>query len=374
MVLTNLNSSDHTVGHSLKAFKPFALALVSAPVCLTAQADSPGTISYEKAVSAQQTALSLIRNNPLDYSAYQEAQTIQLAPLKVPETQNYGTPLNINPKKAQSNQITLQRNKAELDAALDQCDDGGVCAPGVASYRRMLQTARRVPDSTVRAGFINAWVNLTIHYDFSTPHNHRRTLTQALVDHKGVCDEQAQLKLYALDATGTPPQSARLVLAALRHQDGSTTAHAFVMTRTNGTNWVMDNQATSTIGAGAPAESRRIIGFDSMLMWDVLHANLPGQAQRLPGSPVVIPRMAMTHDTITTYRDANAATVTSSEAARTINWRRKMRRHIRTLDLSEPSTTMPPMVQRDMANVLQQALRPSPQRAQAPLAARQSRR
>ncbi len=360
--------------HRLAAFKPYAFALAAAPVCLTAQADSPATIAYEKAVDAQQTALSLIVNNPLDYSAYQEDRAIRLAPLSVPPTQHRGRPLNINPGEAARNQITLLRNKAELDAALAQCGDGGACAPGVARYRRMLQTARRVPDDTVRASFINAWINLTVRYDYRTPHNHRRTLTQALIDRKGVCDEQAQLKLYALDATGTPPQSARLVLAALRHNDGTTTAHAFVMTRTNGTNWVLDNQATSTSGAHDPAEGRRVIGFDSMLMWDVLHANLPGQAQRLPNSPVVIPRLAMTHDTVVTYRDANSAAVQSTAAARTIHWRRKMRRHIRTLDLSRPAATVPPAVQQDMAAVLQQALRPHLQSGASPRAIRQRQR
>lgn len=352
---------------ALLAFKPFALALASAPVCMTAQADNPGTISYERAVTAQQNALSLIRGNPLDYSAYQENRTIQLAPLSVPETQNRGVPLNINPAMAANNQITLQRNKAELDTTLAACDDAPAdCNPGVAQYRRMLAVARRVPDDTVRANFINAWVNLTVRYDFRETDGHRRTLTQALADRKGVCDEQAQLKLYALDATGTPPQRARLVLAALRHADGHITAHAFVMTRTNGTNWILDNQATGTSRNMSAAERQRIIGFDSMLMWDVLHANLPGQVQALRNSPVVIPRMAMTHDTVTTYRDANVATVTSADAARTIHWRRKTRRHIRRLDVARLPDTVPAAVQQEMTAVLQQALRPPPARNPAP--------
>lgn len=178
------------------------------------------------------------------------------------------------------NHAELIGNAAELDAALRQCAaEPANCAPGIREYSTMLEVARALPDRLTQSSFVNAWVNTALLYDGvvandKLPH---RSLTEALSDGRAVCDEQAQLKLHALNAIGFPAQDVRYVLGFVRSNaaDGrlQDSGHAVVLARHGRVNWVLNNDGQAAPYAQVPGLAQPLVDLSfNALRQDTVHA------------------------------------------------------------------------------------------------------
>jgi hypothetical protein len=125
-----------------------------------------------------------------------------------------------------NNMHVLLRNKMELDYELEQCvAQPRECVPALKTYQAMIDGVRQIPDDVTKLATVNAWVNSAIHYDMRSLESRAsvteaeliagkvpaRTLTETLKSGMGVCDEQAQLKLYTLSKVGFEQKDIRYV-------------------------------------------------------------------------------------------------------------------------------------------------------------------
>lgn len=165
----------------------------------------------------------------------------------VPEIFNYGDPVTTPERWSKYYQARFIRNSQELDQALIDCQNNSpTCDPNIKSFARMLDEVRQISDQATQIMAVNAWVNLWINYDFKEAETHaeHRSLKQAIIDRQGVCDEQAQLKTFAIEKLGFSDDQVRWVgldyyMNAKHEKDG----HAFTVVKIGQTNWVLNNQS-----------------------------------------------------------------------------------------------------------------------------------
>jgi hypothetical protein len=215
-------------------------AVVTSPIALSLRDDFQLARAVQKYEATQTARLREMDHNPLAYAIYSEDKTQRSgAPRLVDLSLNRGQVNDINVQSLARNQLTLLRNKIEMDAAFVHCDNAPTtCPPSLVAYRSMIGVVRQIADPLTQAGVVNAWVNNAIQYDNveAKQASWRRTLTDTLAAGQGVCDEQGQLKLYALDKAGFKPENLRFVLAAMVQNGKRVGAHAFVLTRIGSNN------------------------------------------------------------------------------------------------------------------------------------------
>ncbi len=260
----------------------------------------------KQALAAQRADLAAVKANPLTYGGYGEntAQYGAPPPLHVDPRKYLHFATQVDTTKAQQNFIVVLRNKQELDAAFDRCgDDLTRCPPHLANFRAMVRAVRKLKNPLTQVQAVNAWVNTAIVYDNAEPATgRRRTLVETIEAGKGVCDEQAQLKLYALRRADFPAQDARMLVVAVMRGKQRTGNHAFAVARAAGQAWAMDNQQQGLPVRGQPvkaADRTGNINFDGTVFADMVHAN--SQQKPFFGGREIIPVQAITYVTSANY-------------------------------------------------------------------------
>jgi len=146
-----------------------------------------------------------------------------------------------------ASQARYRTDKAELDAALDECSKTPAqCPAPLKAFAKMIGNLKKFSDNTLlRALIANAWLNSSIIYDNAEARGAKRQTLLATILHKrGICDEVTQLKLYALRSSGTPAADVRyLAEVVLTNGKMEKTGHAVVALK-DGSNrtWILDNQ------------------------------------------------------------------------------------------------------------------------------------
>jgi predicted transglutaminase-like cysteine proteinase len=347
------------------AFRLAQAALCSVTALATVAAtqfdDIAANWHKHQAHQAQQQALTPILNNPLHYADYQEDATRRvIAPLSVDPNVNRRVTNDISTTRLEDNQRTLLRNRLELDQAIATCAQRSAdCAPGIAEYSSMIRAAGQLPDRLTQAGFVNAWVNTAIRYDrVEAKANWRRTLTEALADGQGVCDEQSQLKFHALDRIGFPAQDTRIIFAALTQGGQRTGAHAFVLTRMDETNWVLDNQQLPIPTDTSAQQQRRILGIHAQMLPDTRHANTVGAPLPGIGDRSVFPRQAHTYLTAAPYAGIVEADKEPFFVGKRLSLRRRSTGIATDFDLNQALDAAAAPVRTQASAALQTALLP----------------
>lgn len=184
--------------------------------------------------------------NPPKFGPFTEDETQRRgAPTVTDMNSLRHVPVNNATDELGGNHTKLVRNRLELDAVLRDCAREVVqpCAPGLQKYQQMVQEVRTFHAPYLQAMVINAWVNSAIRYDNEeVGSSKRRNLDEALLVGKGVCDEQAQLKLHALQAVGFKPDDTRYVVGNVVQNGMFKIAHAVATVRINDQSFVLDNQ------------------------------------------------------------------------------------------------------------------------------------
>jgi predicted transglutaminase-like cysteine proteinase len=146
-----------------------------------------------------------------------------------------------------ASQAHYRTDKAELDAALDECSKKPThCPAPMKAFAKMIGNLKKFSDNTLlRALIVNAWLNSSIIYDSEEARGAKRQTLLATILHKrGICDEVTQLKLYALRSSGTPADDVRyLAEVVVTNGKMEKTGHAVVAIK-DGQNrtWILDNQ------------------------------------------------------------------------------------------------------------------------------------
>ncbi|MDE2030216.1 MAG: transglutaminase domain-containing protein, partial [Alphaproteobacteria bacterium] len=119
---------------------------------------------------------------------------------------------------------------------------------GIKAFADMLERVKEIPSQLTQIETINAWVNLYIRYDKKEakddlPH---RSLERALIDRKGVCDEIARLKLFALEALGYQENDIRWVSETYYKNDvRNDPGHAVTLVRIGDDHWILNDWSSS---------------------------------------------------------------------------------------------------------------------------------
>lgn len=128
--------------------------------------------------------------------------------------------------------------------ALNACGDR--CGKNIAAFFNMIEAVKKERDKLLQIELINAWVNLHVAYDHdelrrAKSNSDHRTMKQALIDGKGVCNEIARLKMFGLEQTGFAPDDIRVAGEALFiGGKAQGTGHAVATVRLNGKTWIMN--------------------------------------------------------------------------------------------------------------------------------------
>jgi predicted transglutaminase-like cysteine proteinase len=178
--------------------------------------------------------------------------------------------------------------QAKLDEALSACSKAPKrCPPGIKAYQALIDDSKKFSgNALLQAAMVNAGVNLSITYDekelkgLRKPNGWYRTLKNTLVDQKGVCNEHAELKYYALRKAGIPSGDI-LILNELVVEKGRLLriGHNVVALRTGGKTWILDDQQDW-------GKSRKINAHKAVQMLDdhseiekaSVHVNFDGQS------------------------------------------------------------------------------------------------
>ncbi len=166
------------------------------------------------------------------------------------------------PRDMPRNFAMLRQNRAELDSALNACTTQR-CPNELTNYRNVIADIRQVPDKRTQLALVNGWVNAAILYDDGeyaarsksinvngvVAGSRPRSLVETLRDGKGICDEQAQLKLDMLSRVGFPQRDLRYVAlmvterAPQRAAAEHTLSHAVLLARAGGQTYALTNQS-----------------------------------------------------------------------------------------------------------------------------------
>lgn len=150
-----------------------------------------------------------------------------------------------------SSHYAITRNAVVMDGQMVACRmEPQNCSPALKQFQQFIDAARGVNDPIMRAQVVNAWVNTAIAYDddFVLAQKKARekrpspTLVETLENGKGICDQQAQLKLYALSRSGTAQEDLRYVALMVIKEGKWVESHAVVLARLNGKTFVLNGQ------------------------------------------------------------------------------------------------------------------------------------
>lgn len=314
--------------------------------------------------SAQQNDLIRIDKNPLDFAGFHEDTSRRImAPIRVDPLARRGQPTFGHQAALGWNEQTLLRNKFELDAVFTACDHKpSTCPPVTTAFRRMIQTARTIKDPLTQAGVVNAWVNATLAYNTDeVKTGHRNTLLQALETKQSVCDENAQLKYYALNKAGIAPENIRIVLAAITVGGKRVDNHAFLVLRTGENNWVLTNQQARVAQVPHPiaaAEQKKIFDFNASMPTDLAFANIGQHGVNQFGKSEIIPNQSITYSVATPYAGVTDRVIAPFYGA-TAHKVKAVRSHAsQDFSLTQALNNLPPVTRNNAYDVLRDTLPP----------------
>jgi predicted transglutaminase-like cysteine proteinase len=226
-----------------------------------------------------------------------------------------------------TNHAKLVRNRTEFDQVLRDCarEVAQPCAPGLQKYQAMLTEVREMRAPYLQAMVINAWVNSSIRYDNEeVGTNKRRNLDEALIVGKGVCDEQAQLKLHALQAVGFKSDDTRYVVGNVVQNGKFKIAHAVATVRIDGRALVLNNQLSAQMPAQAAsfqAISKLMDGTSRLMATPELHGDKPEERS---AAEKFLPVYAMNYQTAAPYIGMNSNTQAPFYVGRRLKHQRKI--------------------------------------------------
>ena len=166
--------------------------------------------------------------------------------------------------------VVYRNRKKGLDKAREVCrQHAPACLPVVQTLNHVMTQIDLLSGQKRKAMAINAFVNLAIAYDFpEAKQDKRRDLVKTLQDGAGVCEEQAQLKLYLLEAAGFNKDDVRYVGEAITEKNKPIIYHAVVEVRINGGNWILNNQSPLHMASRA-----QLLSWASTMERDSVHLN-----------------------------------------------------------------------------------------------------
>ncbi|MGB9152465.1 MAG: transglutaminase domain-containing protein [Alphaproteobacteria bacterium] len=142
-------------------------------------------------------------------------------------------------------QARYLQDSAELQAAMDDCTKNApTCDPHVKAFADMLKLVKKVPDQLTQIEMVDTYLN-TISYDYDEESHAKsdldhHTFKQVLDLNKGVCDEVAGLKLFALEKLGFHEQNIRWVGEDVYGDGERADAHAVTAVRIGSQVWIMN--------------------------------------------------------------------------------------------------------------------------------------
>ncbi len=139
-------------------------------------------------------------------------------------------------------------DSAELRKAIAACRQGA-CPElhNIRLFSDMLDRVKGIQDQRMQVLIVQAWINLFMRYDVeeyrqSRDFSRHHSLKEALTLKKGVCDEVARLKLFALEELGFPHDDVRFVrFSALRDGKLTLDSHSAAFVRLGQQRWVLHN-------------------------------------------------------------------------------------------------------------------------------------
>lgn len=250
--------------------------------------------------------------NPPKFGPFAEDETQRRATPYIPDLNTLRhVPTNNALDQLATNHAKLVRNRTEFDQVLRDCAREVMqpCAPGLLKYQAMLNEVRAMGAPYLQAMVINAWVNSAIRYDNEeVGSNKRRNLDEALIVGKGVCDEQSQLKLHALQAVGFRPADTRYVVGNVVQNGKFKIAHAVATVRINDRTFVLNNQLSAQMPAQAAsfqAISKQMDVTSRLMTTTELHGDKPEERSAFEK---FLPVYAMNYQTAAPYVGMNSNT------------------------------------------------------------------
>ena len=148
---------------------------------------------------------------------------------------------------AEARRLGYLKDKAELETAITRSASSATEGDArIKSFATMIDSIKKIPDRLTQIEALNAGVNLFNVYDkaeFNEEKPHR-SLVETLREGRGVCDETALLKLFALKKLGVADRDVRCVSeSAIIDGKDAGFRHVVVLVRVDGETWVMNNQA-----------------------------------------------------------------------------------------------------------------------------------
>jgi predicted transglutaminase-like cysteine proteinase len=203
-----------------------------------------------------------------------------------------------------ASQARYRTDKAELDAALDECSKKSAqCPAPLKAFAKMTENLKRFSDNTIlRALIVNAWLNSSIIYDSEEARGARRqTLLATILQNRGICDEVTQLKLYALRSSGTPAEDVRyLAEVVVTNGKMEKTGHAVVAIKDgNDRIWILDNQDQQVHGRKKTipvAKAIQQINDNSGIQRAEGHVNFDGHSVVYPKETQFYPYLSYNDD------------------------------------------------------------------------------
>ena len=205
-------------------------ALFAAAAMATGVAAHAGGVSAERVIPAPQSPMNL--NGFVEYTGAIHKLDQDRRDILAPVEDTF---------------ILIAAHRQELDKTITSCVKIKNCSPHVIAFQDMIKQVKKIHDPAKQLVAVNVWVNTAIRYDnneANTTYSNfdHRTLVQSLEESAGICDEIAQLKLYALDKAGFPQKDMRFVIVAgVDKDDNFLGGHAVVAAHVGKTNWVLNN-------------------------------------------------------------------------------------------------------------------------------------
>lgn len=205
----------------------------------------------------------------------------------------------------------IMRNAVVLEEKLLDCRiTPGTCSPALNKFRQLIDTSRTISDPTTKALLVNAWVNTAIAYDNGLIQSQKTSkprpapdLVETLESGKGICDQQAQLKLYALSRAGIAQQDLRYV-ALMVVKDGKwVESHAVVLARLDGKTSVLNGQQYDRdMPNHAKASDEQRLAYNSALQDPRALLNIDHDALFRQGGTTLLPLYSANYVTAQPYQ------------------------------------------------------------------------
>lgn len=189
-------------------------------------------------------------------------------------------------------------NSAELHQAISDCRQNPRSQHhNIRLFSDMLERVKGIQDKHMQVMLVQAWVNLFLRYDEqaslrTTDYSNHHSLKNAIVLKRGMCDEVARLKLFALEELGFPQNDVRFVRFSLL-SDGKVdlNSHGAALVRLGREKWILHNfhPYDEQNRISKDFQYMRPTTYSSMLEDDVTGLNLDNRSYFLKGDRRFVP-------------------------------------------------------------------------------------